>query len=80
VKTIVDLKARRQLIFVTHNANIPVLGDADSVLVMSMIHPSKAAAPRSGDVISQKDQILSLLEGGAEAFRLRHDKYGDLLE
>ena len=35
------LSIRRQLIFVTHNANIPVLGDAERVIVMDMDGPRK---------------------------------------
>src|SRR6185312_8410561 len=33
VRNIAGVKARRQLIFVTHNPNIPVLGDAERVFV-----------------------------------------------
>lgn len=73
------LKETRQLIFVTHNANIPVLGDADKVIVMEMENPQSAKGPISGSVECVKDKILGLLEGGAEAFRRRREKYGALL-
>jgi hypothetical protein len=33
------------LIFVTHNANIPVLGEADRVIVMQMETPLTAGSP-----------------------------------
>jgi DNA repair ATPase RecN len=73
------LKRRRQVIFVTHNANIPVLGEADEVIVMSMQTPKRASPPLVGTVDERKGEILDLLEGGAEAFRLRESSYGDLL-
>lgn len=79
VSTLRDLKQHRQLIFVTHNANIPVLGDADRVVVMSMTTPTRASAPQTGTVDERKRDILDLLEGGAQAFREREAKYGELL-
>jgi ABC-type lipoprotein export system ATPase subunit len=68
-------KETRQLIFVTHNPNIPVLGDAEKVVVMQ----SDGRAGKTkiiGDVDTCRDEIIDLLEGGAEAFRLRSEKYG----
>jgi hypothetical protein len=79
VEQIRRLKLERQMIFVTHNANIPVLGEADSVVVMRMDNPTQAAAPTTGTVDEVKHDILNLLEGGAEAFTKRQLKYGDLL-
>jgi hypothetical protein len=83
-RTLVDavrqLKLERQLIFVTHNANIPVLGEADNVIVMRMETPTKAAPPVTGSVDEVKEHILTLLEGGADAFRRRHQKYAGLLD
>jgi energy-coupling factor transporter ATP-binding protein EcfA2 len=80
VRQIQRLKLERQLIFVTHNANIPVLGSADSVIVMDMQSPTSAAVPQMGTVDEVKPAILSLLEGGAEAFRLRQERYKDLVK
>jgi len=79
VEIIRELKVERQLIFVTHNANIPVLGEAERVVVMKMENPKKAAPPNVGDVDEVKEEILSLLEGGAEAFKRRQTRYGSLL-
>ena len=67
------------LIFVTHNANIPVLGEADRVVVMKMENPNQSGVPDAGNIDTVKDKILSLLEGGADAFRMRQAKYGSLL-
>lgn len=80
VQQIQQLKLERQLIFVTHNANIPVLGNADSIIVMEMESPTAASSPQIGSVDDMKNEILSLLEGGSEAFRLRHERYKDLVK
>jgi DNA repair ATPase RecN len=80
VKNIQTLKSARQLIFVTHNANIPVLGDANSIVVMQMETPTKALPPKIGPLEERKEDILDLLEGGKEAFEQREHRYHDLLK
>lgn len=80
VQDILELKEQRQLIFVTHNANIPVLGEAEQIVVMSMKEPRKAAAPLTGTVDERKEDILSLLEGGKQAFAKRRQRYGPLVD
>ena len=79
IATVRRLKSERQLIFVTHNANIPVLGEAEKVVVMTMESPTNAAPALTGSVDSRKQEILNLLEGGAEAFSKRERYYGELL-
>lgn len=79
IKTIQSLKTKRQLIFVTHNANIPVLGAADRVVVMRMSSPTRADSARVGSVDERKQDILDLLEGGADAFKMREQSYHELL-
>jgi len=79
VPRICSLKRQRQLIFVTHNANIPVLGDAEQVNVMSMSSADRASAVATGSVDDMREHILQLLEGGADAFQRRGDKYAELL-
>lgn len=79
IKTIQNLKTKRQLIFVTHNANIPVLGTADRVIVMRMSSPTRADSARVGTVDERKQDILDLLEGGADAFKMREQSYHELL-
>ncbi len=76
VAKIRKLKQTRQIIFVTHNANIPVLGEADQVIAMQMASAQQAAPPRTGTVDEMREPILEILEGGAEAFRKRGEKYG----
>ena len=62
-------------IFVTHNPNIPVLGDADRVFIMNS-DGQHSTLERAGSVDELKDRIETLLEGGREAFLLRKERYG----
>ncbi len=75
VARIRKLKQTRQLVFVTHNANIPVLGEADRVIVMSMANARLAASPQVGTVDEMRRPILDILEGGAVAFSERRKRY-----
>jgi len=74
VGTIGAIKRRRQLIFVTHNPNIPVLGEADRVFVMDS-DGTTARRVNAGSVDDCKQNIVTLLEGGADAFRRRGQRY-----
>ena len=74
VKSIRKVCGSRQLIFVTHNPNIPVLGDASRVIVMQS-NGQNASLRASGDVDGCKEHIVSLLEGGEEAFKKRMHRY-----
>jgi energy-coupling factor transporter ATP-binding protein EcfA2 len=75
VNAVQRLKRRRQMIFITHNANIPVLAEADLVLVMNS-DGRVGGIERSGTVDECREQIIELLEGGREAFELRSKRYG----
>ncbi len=75
VKSLREVKGGRQLIFVTHNPNIPVLGEAERVFVFNS-DGRHGTVSRQGTVDDVKGQIEHLLEGGAEAFKLRMAKYG----
>ena len=67
----------QQLLLSTHNANIPVLGDADQVILLR-------SDGRRGFVAHQGplddpvtvEAITSVMEGGIEAFRKRAAFYG----
>ncbi|MBN1361142.1 MAG: AAA family ATPase [Sedimentisphaerales bacterium] len=74
VESIGKIKRRRQLIFVTHNPNIPVLGDADKVFVMDS-DGTTARKVNEGTVDHCKDNIVTLLEGGEDAFKRRKARY-----
>jgi ABC-type cobalamin/Fe3+-siderophores transport system ATPase subunit len=70
-------KERRQVIIVTHNPNVAVLGDAELIVVM------KARNDR-GDIVARgsidnpetRDIACSILEGSMEAFKRRAKMYG----
>jgi energy-coupling factor transporter ATP-binding protein EcfA2 len=75
VNAVQRLKRRRQMIFITHNANIPVLAEADLVLVMNS-DGRVGFVEKYGTVDECREQIIDLLEGGREAFELRSKRYG----
>jgi len=74
VNAVQRMKKRRQMIFITHNANIPVLAEAELVLVMTS-DGRIGAIEKSGSVDECREQIIDLLEGGREAFELRSRRY-----
>jgi energy-coupling factor transporter ATP-binding protein EcfA2 len=74
VNSIQRLKRQRQMVFITHNANIPVLADADLIIVMNS-DGKIGYVEKSGSVDDCRDQIVDLLEGGNEAFELRRKRY-----
>ena len=76
VKSLRRVKQQRQLILVTHNPNIPVLGDAEQVVVLDS-DGARSQLIKEGSVDGCKDEIVTLLEGGAEAFRKRGERYGN---
>lgn len=75
VKALRQVKSSRQVIFVTHNPNIPVLGQADRVFVFAS-DGEKGSVVNSGTVDHCKNDIERILEGGREAFVERHKRYG----
>ena len=79
VPRIRELKETRQLIFSTHNANIPVLGDAELVVVLESEHRRGRVAEDGAGSLDQetvRDRAEQILEGGREAFRRRRYLYG----
>ncbi len=72
-------KISRQFIFATHNANIPVFGDAEWIGVFEAIEGQAhmpAEAQGAIDVPAVRDQAANILEGGKTAFNQRKVKYG----
>jgi ABC-type dipeptide/oligopeptide/nickel transport system ATPase subunit len=74
VSTVKVAKETRQMVFITHNPNIPVLGEASQILVMKS-DGITAATEKVGTVDECKKEIISLLEGGKEAFDKRAEFY-----
>jgi alpha-D-ribose 1-methylphosphonate 5-triphosphate synthase subunit PhnH len=70
-------KERRQVIIVTHNANIAVLGDAEQIIALkSTSEKSRIVAQGSIDESKTKMVACQILEGAEEAFRRRAKVYG----
>lgn len=77
VKIIRKIKNKRQLIIATHNANIPVLGDSELILVMTSNGKNGFITERGViDTDKIKMHVQNILEGGKEAFKRRKLKYG----
>jgi ABC-type lipoprotein export system ATPase subunit len=74
VESIRTAKAARQLVFVTHNPNIPVLADAERVFVLES-DGGRARTSVCGDVDACRESIVNLLEGGEQAFKRRQERY-----
>lgn len=73
-----NAKTTRQFLFATHNANIPVFGDAEWIGVFSATDNQGRLgldAQGSIDVPGIRDQVANILEGGRDAFIQRKEKY-----
>jgi len=71
------VKERRQVIIVTHNANIAVLGDAELLIPLkSTSERSRIMEAGSIDRPETRDLVCKILEGSADAFRRRAEIYG----
>ena len=83
VPTMKDEKRKRQFVFSTHNANIPVLGDAELIIGLSTGIQHEAVQGRidkrhmgSIDMQPVREMVEEILEGGKPAFEMRRQKYG----
>lgn len=83
VPRIREEKERRQFLFSTHNANIPVLGDAELIIGLSASGEAdrghaRIAPEHMGSIDSRpvRELVEEILEGGKEAFETRRRKYG----
>ncbi|MHA7685552.1 TrlF family AAA-like ATPase [Cupriavidus sp. PET2-C1] len=71
-------KERRQVIVVTHNANIAVLGDAELIVALKATNDrAKVVTRGSIDHPQTCEAACSILEGSREAFDRRAAIYGD---
>jgi DNA repair ATPase RecN/histidinol phosphatase-like PHP family hydrolase len=70
-------KERRQVIIVTHNPNVAVLGDAELIVVMKAANDyGQIVARGSIDHPPTRDLACAILEGAREAFLRRAKMYG----
>ncbi len=80
VENIRKLKKHRQIIIVTHNANIPVLGDAEGIIMLNRNQVGKVIfkdGKKTGCIEEKmiKEGICNIMEGGITAFKKRESKY-----
>lgn len=76
IKLIRGLKPSTQFLFATHNANFPVLGDAEQI--HSCRYADDKIAIQSGSIDSPalQKEIVDIMEGGEDAFNKRKEIYG----
>lgn len=69
-------KEKRQIIVVTHNANIPVNGDAELIVAMDS-NSRYVKVYKSGGVEEDelRAEICNVMEGGEKAFLMRANRY-----
>ena len=77
VTTLRKIKEQRQVIVVTHNANIAVLGDAELIIPLRSSNDRTVIKDR-GSIDRAKTKVITctILEGGETAFQHRKDLYG----
>jgi predicted ATPase len=80
VKSIRRMKSKRQIIIVTHNPNIPVLGDAEGIFILDRDSNGKVTfrKDKKAGCIEEKvirEGICEIMEGGEVAFKKREEKY-----
>lgn len=72
------LKSKRQVILVTHDANIVINGDAENLIIAN--HLSNNTFEYSYGALEYKDNLENaskILDGGVEAVKRRLNKYGE---
>lgn len=76
IKLIRELKPNAQFIFATHNANFPVLGDAEQI--HSCRYEDDIIKVHAGSIDSPilQKEIVDIMEGGEYAFNKRKEIYG----
>ncbi|MCB2262524.1 MAG: hypothetical protein LGR52_06230 [Candidatus Thiosymbion ectosymbiont of Robbea hypermnestra] len=75
IKLIRALKPKTQFLFATHNANFPVLGDAEQILACSYSNDRLRSTSGGIDCPRLQRKIVDIMEGGEEAFRQRRRRY-----
>lgn len=75
IKLLREMKSDVQFIFATHNANFPVLGDAEQVHACQYQDEKVTVQSGSIDARPVQKSIISIMEGGREAFNRRKEVY-----
>lgn len=70
-----EIKQKRQVLVVTHNANIVVNGDAENVIALDVRSGQTRIVTQGGlQETSIRDEICRVMEGGKEAFDQRYKR------
>jgi energy-coupling factor transporter ATP-binding protein EcfA2 len=79
IKAILARDKNTQILFTTHNPNIPVLGDADNVVHLAS-DGRRGFCLTAGNLIDSEvvRAISNVMEGGAEAFEKRSNFYSTI--
>lgn len=78
VQKVAEVAAGRQVIVATHNANIPVLGDAELVLALdATTNQGEVLACGGLDQPEVAETAREILEGGEAAFEARARRYAE---
>lgn len=75
IRQLLERKELTQFIFATHNPNIPVLGDAEQTIVCRKAGEHFSFEHGSIDNKRIQDRIVTVMEGGEDAFRRRKEIY-----
>lgn len=75
IRQLIERKDTTQFIFATHNPNIPVLGDADQIVVCRKELDKFLFEHGSIDFQPIQSRIVTVMEGGEDAFRKRKEIY-----
>ncbi len=77
IQTIKEKKSDMQFVFATHNANIPVLGDAEKIVTTIYDGDTGKIEMNQGTIDSSNSHkaIVDIMEGGEEAFNRRNEIY-----
>ncbi len=75
IKLIRQLKYKTQFIFATHNANFPVLGDAEQIHSCRYVDDKLNFQSGSIDSPLLQKEIVDIMEGGEIAFKRRKEIY-----
>ena len=85
VKELRKSRWKRQIIVITHNANIPVLGDAERVITLEnhagSLRIKSTTRPHVGplEIAEVRQEIQNVMEGGVPAFITREQRYDNEL-
>lgn len=75
IRQLLERKELTQFVFATHNPNIPVLGDAEQAIVCRRDGETFSFDHGSIDDKDIQQRIVTVMEGGEDAFRRRKEIY-----